>query len=526
MAKKPLDNLLVDGKEIKVIATHGSVIDEKYTAEARKIASFMIDKLGLSFGNVEFKILDNEEFAEKVALYGTPLPTWEAGQEKIIQENNMKYRQGVLYEMVGHKFYNPIEKEEYTSVYINQNDTYDEVLSVMAHVYGHLHIEYNNRLAKSIKSNSNKHAYYRDRYREIESRLDIKTVEKMYDYSQTLSGLIDMFPDFHTNKKNDYYSKDETYPEEDIYDVYKFTLENIRLNPWEKEVLEIVYDINQIMKGARIKILHEGFATFVEDKYVEEVAKYDMDTAFKMRKGVLQVADVLSPAQLPYYLGFRLFKDIEKRWDEGRHGTLYDLLSEEEKRNYMKKENRGLSEILEIAKSYTDWEFIFSYADLNFFKSLVQEIEEKTNTIIENLYGGKYPKDIIDMIKAANNSRLDPNILRFQLLLKTENYSPMVYVPKGSFNGDALILRQDLSFVKRYIGELSDTEKEGFEEYASQVFSLDNQYTEASLQRLSKMWKVPVELHTMDAAGNRLIIESDGSNIIKLNDGEGPKFDE
>ena len=170
MVNKSLEKLLVDGKEIKVVATHGSIIDEKYTTEAMKIASFMINKLGLSFGNVEFKILDNEEFAEKVALYGTPLPTWEAGQEKIIQENNMKYRQGVLYEMVGHKFYDPIGKEEYTAVYINQNDTYDEIISVMAHVYGHLHIEYNNRLAKSINSNSNKHAYYRDRYRELETQ--------------------------------------------------------------------------------------------------------------------------------------------------------------------------------------------------------------------------------------------------------------------------------------------------------------------------------------------------------------------
>ncbi len=526
MAKKSLEKLLVDGKEIKVIATHGSIIDEKYTTEARKIASFMINRLGLSFGNVEFKILDNEEFAEKVALYGTPLPSWEAGQEKIIQENNMKYRQGVLYEMVGHKFYDPIGKEEYTAVYINQNDTYDEVLSVMAHVYGHLHIEYNNRLAKSINSNANKHAYYRDRYREMESRLDIKTVEKMYDYSQTLSGLIDMFPDFHKSKKNDYYSKEETYPEEDIYDVYKFTLENVRFNPWEKEMLEIVYDINQLMKGARIKIMHEGFATFVEDKYAEEVAKYDIGTAFKMRKGILQVADVLSPAQLPYYLGFRLFKDIEKRWDEGRHGLLYDLLSEEEKRSYMKKENKGLSEILEIVKSYTDWEFIFSYADLNFFKSLVKEIEEKTNMMIDNLYGGKYPEYIIDMIKAANSAKLDPNILRFQLLLETENYGPMVYVPKGSFKGDKLTLRQDLSFLKRYIGKLPDEEIESFEEQASQMFSLDNKYTAASLRRLSKMWKIPVELHTMDVEGNPLVIESDGSKISKSSEGDGPKFEE
>ena len=526
MARDSLEKLLIDGKEVKVKATHGSMIDKRYTGEAKKIAAFMINKMGLSFGNVEFKILDNEEFAEKVALYGTPLPSWEAGQEKIMQEDRMKYRQGVLYEMVGHKFYDPVEKEEYTAVYINQNDTYDEVLSVMAHVYGHLHIQYNNKLAKSIDSNSDKHAYYRDRYREMEGRLDIKTVENLYDYAQTLSGLLDIFPDFHKNKKNEYYGREKEFPEENVYDVYKFTLENVRFNPWEKELLEVVYDINQLVKGARIKILHEGFATFVEDKYAEEVAKYDIDTAFKMRKGILSVADVLSPAQLPYYLGFRLFKDIEKRWNEGKHGVLYNLLSEEQKRIYMKRENRGLSEILEIVKSYTDWEFIFSYADLDFFKSLVKEIEEKKNMVIDTLYGGKYPDYIVEMIKAAQNEELDPNILRFQLLLETENYGPMVYVPRGSFKGDKLLLRQDLSFLNRYTGKLSDKQQKEFEKQSSQMFSLFNRLTINSLHRLSKLWKIPVELETMDSDGKPLTLTSDGTKLYKSNRGEGPNFSE
>ena len=526
MADGSLDRLLVDGKEVDVIVTRGSRIDKQYTEEARNIAAFMIDRLGLSFGNVEFKVIDNGEFAEKIALYGTPLPAWAAGQEKIVQENNMKYRQGVLYEMVGHKFYNPITKRDYTAVYINQNDTYDEVLSVMAHVYGHLHVHYNNKLGKSINSNSNKHAYYRNRYREMESILGIKTVERLYDHAQTLSGLMDMFQDFHKNKKNEYYSTDKSYPEEDVYDIYKFTVENVRFNPWEKELLEMIYDINQLMKNTRIKILNEGFATFVEDKYVEEVAKRDIGMAFKMREGILRVADVLSPAQLPYYLGLRLFKDIERRWDEGKHGPLYNLLSDEEKRLYIRKENKGLSEILEIVKSYTDWELIFSYADIDFFKSIAREIENKKNRMIENAYAGKYPNDIIERLKAVYNKKIDPNIFRFQLLLETENYGPMLYIPKGSFNGDKLVLRQDLSFLKRYTGLIKEEQKKEFEKEASQIFSLYNDYTVKSLHRLSSLWGVPVVLETMDSTGKPLTLSSDGKTLYKSDKGDGPKFDD
>ncbi|MEM4097447.1 MAG: SpoVR family protein [Candidatus Micrarchaeaceae archaeon] len=526
MAESLDDLLSVDGEKIDVVVMRGSAKDEKYTKEARKIARFMIEKLGLSFGNVEFRIVDNETFAEEMALYVNPFPTWEAGQNKILEEENIKYKQVTIYEMVGHKLYNKVDKKEYTVVYINQNDTYDEILSVMAHVYGHLHVQHNNRLAKSIDSNYNKDSYYRNKYREMERRLGIKTVERLYDYAQTLSGLIDIFPDFHKKEEEDYYSTETIYPKEDTYDVYKFTLENIRFTPWERELLEMIYDVNNLRRRKRIKIMDEGFATFVEDKYAEETAKEDIGLAFKMRSGTLNVADVLSPAQLPYYLGFRLFKDIERRWNEGKHGNLYDLLSDEEKRAYLRRENRGLSEILEVVRMYSDWELIFLYADQDFFKSLVKEIEEKTALVVENMYSGKYPKHIIDTIKASTTQNLDPNILRFKLLLETENYGPIVYVPKGSFSGKKLTLRQDLSFLKRYAKNLSEEEEEEFMKQAYQVFSLDNDFTANSLKRISKLWRIPVELKTMDKDGAPIILFSDGDKLSKTNGGEGPKLEE
>ena len=526
MEKGSLEKLLVNGEEIKVLATRGSIIDERYTEEARKIAGFMINNLGLSFGNVEFKILDNDEFAEKVTLYGNPLPSWEAGQEKLVQEDSMKYRQGVLYEMVGHRFYIPLnQKEEFTAVYINKNNTYDEVISVMAHVYGHLHMDYNNRLSRSIDANSNKHAHYRERYREMERVLGVKTVEKLYDYAQTLGGLIDLFPDFHSQNKKDYYATDNSFPQEDIYDVYRFTIDNLKLNGWEKELLEQMHDINQLMKGARIKIMHEGFATFVQDKYIEEVAKTDVGTAWKMRNFLLGIADVLSPAQMPYYLGFRLFKTIEKRWNEGRHGPVYNMLSDNEKRSYHTDEGRGLDEILNITKSYTDWEFIFSYADLDFFKDLAREIQEKRNIMIEQMYGSTYPDYIIKRIEAASNAGLDPDLLRFQLLLETENYGPTVYIPKGSFKGDKLYLRQDLSFITRYASAIkTEEEKEEFDSEVYQMFSLDNRYTVKSLHRISKLWGIPVILETMNSGGKPLTLTSDGGKLYRSEKGNGPKF--
>ncbi|EFD92574.1 MAG: hypothetical protein BJBARM5_0704 [Candidatus Parvarchaeum acidophilus ARMAN-5] len=460
-----------------------------------------------------------------------PVPSWEAGQEKLLQEDRMKYRQGVLYEMVGHPFYNRLERKEFITVFINQHDTYDEILSVMAHVYGHLHIEYNNKLAKSVHSNYNKHEFYRDRYREMEKILSIEQLEQLYDHAQTLSGLMDLFPDFHKAKKSDYYSTERINPNSDVYDVYKFTLNNVKFNPWEKELLEMMYDINQLMKTARIKIMHEGFATFVEDKYATEVAKTDAGTAFKMREGILRVADVLSPSQLPYYLGFRLFKDIENRWNEGRHGPLYELLSEDEKRNYIKREDKGLFEILEIVKSYTDWDFIFSYADNDFFKKLAKEIEEKTNKLIERQYADS-PANVVNMVKDYYNKKIDPNIFRFQLLMRTENYGPMLYVPKGSFNGDRLILRQDLSFLKRYTGIIPEEQRKNFEREAAQMFGLYNedagekQETALALNRIASLWNIPVSLETMNKEGKPLTVTSNGKKIDVSEKGDGPKLDD
>ncbi len=526
MGKKSLDKLLVNGEEIDVVVRRGSTVDQKYTNEARKIADFMINKLGLSFGNVEFRIIGNEEFAERIALYINPLPSWEAGQSKLLQEDIMKYRQGTLYEAVGHKFFTPFNNKEYTVVYINENNTYEEVLSVIAHVYGHLHVMYNNKLESMVNMDLNSHQYYRERYRQMERILGVKTVENLYDYAQTLSGLIDMFPDFHPSNNKDYYSTDRSFPKEDVYDVYKFTLENLRLNSWEKELLEYIYNINRsLMIGSRIKILHEGFASFVQDKYIMEVAKTDVKLAWKMRDFLLSIADVLSPPQLPYYLGFRLFKDIERRWNEGKHGPIYDLLSENEKRTYSNWEGKGLEEVLNVVKSSTDWELIFSYANMDFFKELIDEIKKKVDWLAQRDYG-QYGETFVKMIEDSYNKNLDPDIMRFQLLLQTENYAPIVFIPKGSFNGSKLYLRQDLSFIKRYaMGIKDDSERELFNKQVNYIFNLNNELTYKSLIRISKLWGIQVLLDTMDENGKPIILSSDGQKVYKSEKANGPRME-
>ncbi len=527
MKTESLEKLLINGREVKIVAMRGSIIDEKYTREANKIAKFMVEKLGLSFGNVQFKFLDNEEFAEKSALWQNPLPTWDTGQNKVINENMMQYRQYSLFEQVGNKFYAMVENQEYTEVFINQNDTRDEILSVIAHVYGHLHVIDNNKLSKTLEINNNKHESYRSRYRKIEEVIGINETEEFYNLTQTLSSLVDIYKDLHKEPKLDYYGKEKDFPKQDVFDVYKFVLDNMTWNGWEKEILDMVYDINQLsISVTRLKIIHEGFASFVENKYIEEVTKEDLGLGWEMKHKFLSVADVLSEPQMPYFLGFRLFQNIEKRWNEGKHGPVYELLTDEEKRNYSKNEGKGLEEILHIVKHNTDWEFIFSYANKDFLKTLSEEIIEQRMFLIKSqVEDSPWGKWILDRMKKTMQEELDPDLMRFELLLRTENYMPMIYIPKGEFLGDNLPLRQDLSFINRYSNMLKKESK--LSEEVTAVFSLNNKMTRRSLLRLSKLLNLPVSLETMDKKGQPLIlyVEVGGKKVEKIEDGSGPRFD-
>ena len=505
-----------------IIVKDGSLEDERYTKIARDIAGFALNKLNLSFGNVEFRLVDNDTMAEQMALYSDPLPTWYTGQEYVMSRRSLLGVHSSLYEMVGHTQYKALNDKVYTVVYLNKNDEEHEIRGVIAHVYGHLHANANNFICKQYSQDLGQHAAYRRRYRALEELVGRKEVERVFDLGQTLSSLVDLYPDFRVKKEDKYYSKDEKLPDKDEYDVFGFLMKTTPMREWERETLEMVRDIYAPIREVRVHIMHEGFATFVQEKYALEAAKTDPVMSMKMEKLIYDIATPLSEGQLPYAMGFRLFKDIENRWNKGKHGIEFELLPEEEKKNFDSHENKGLEKILEVMKFGTDWDFLFSFADETFINSYVKEAVEEAEGYMRREMAGEYTPDQIEGILPSQlemyRESMDPDELRFELLHQTESYMPTLYIPRGGANyKDGVLIKEDLSVLERYVTETDrEKRKEELEEIKSgfaPFLTLNNETTYKAVNRISKWINKPVYLKTIDEDGSDITIFSNGEDV-------------
>ena len=512
---------------MEIVVKDGAFENEHYTKKARELADFVTGKLKLSFDDVEFRLVDNDTLAEEIALYEDPLPTWYTGQEYIRARRELLGLHASLYEMVGHTQTDQITEKTRTIVYLNKSDTEAEILSVISHVYGHLHVQKNNFVAKGSTQNLSKHNYYRRRYRALEEIVGSKEVADVYDTAQTLSSLIDLYPDFRPDEKETYYEKSTAVPMKNTYNVFDFMMEQANMPDWQREVFGIVRDIYSLMKTARIKIIHEGFATFVEEKCALELGREDPKLGLTLIDHLRSVADPLNEAQLPYALGWRVLKDVESRWNEGKHGLEYEMLSREEKLAYKKDEGKGIDKVLQVVEMDDDWNFLFSYAKKDFLEKYLQE----TLDTLENIYSTQMDKeereDMLPNILQMFAESHDPDELRFELLHRSESYLPSIYVPAGGFNYlpkygrmRGVLLKEDLSLLNRYVKSSDEEKKEEELEEVKERFApfvtLNNDNTYRAMHRIAKLVKRPVYLETINEDGQGLLLLSDGREIEYL----------
>lgn len=502
---------------VEIIATDSGKINEYYTGVAKDIGKFM-EGMGLSFGNVEFRFVGTEELAEFAARYTEPLPTWYAFQEYKVEKESLSSNLGKLYEMVFHNYYNPLDQKQYTIALISKSDTDAEIKSVMAHVFGHLHMDDNNFIAKTADYDLDRLNSFSRRYRNLENIIVSrnrdkegieKAVDNEYDVAKTLSTLINLYPDLKPQRNDNYYSASGEKPVDDEYDVFGFLKENVRMSDWKKEVFDMVYDISQIYRTSRIKIMHEGFATLVQEKYALFGEK-DKATSLKMLEMIYSIGNPKHQGQLPYALGFRLFKYMEEKWNKGRFGFLYEQLPEEDKEKHDSKAMKGLEKILDTTRFKTDFDFVFLYADKKFVQSFLRETKEGlSEKDKEFLTWLGYDTDDVEEYNKRLKEVTNEDVINFKvgLLFGLETYFPMVYVPKGGagFDSGKLKLVQDIDFIKKYVemtGEGLPYDRV-LEEIAP-FLSLDNDQTHRALTRIAKLWDNVVFLDTIDMEGKPL----------------------
>jgi stage V sporulation protein R len=157
--------------------------------------------------------------------------------------------------------------------------------------------------------------------------------------------------------------KNTTFPEHPEKDVVLFLMNHSRvLESWQQDIMtvlreEMLYFWPQI----ETKIMNEGWASYWHIRILREMDLTEEETLEFAKLN----ASVVQPSQSslnPYYLGLKIFEDIERRWD---HPT------EEEQQKYGREPGKGREKIFEVRELDSDISFIHNYLT----KELVEDLD-------------------------------------------------------------------------------------------------------------------------------------------------------
>lgn len=296
-------------------------------------------ELGLKFYPQEFEIIGFNEMLGYEAYVGMPskYPHWSYGKaydkNKTLYSLNMT---GLPYEMV-------INSDPCLAYLMRENTLLLQILT-MAHVYGHNDFFANNRMfvegtnAKGALEMFKLDAEIIRGYINDPS-IGYERVEKILDAAHAIRYQIPRVvgvkelssEEIKESLMDDYYSKKENrgildendeipfpdiskIPVEPCDDVLGFIIKYSSLEEWEKNILRIVKRETQyFMPQIETKIMNEGWASFWHYNILKEL---DLDDGlhFEFLKRHNDVVAPIVGGLNPYYIGFKVFQDIEKRF--------------------------------------------------------------------------------------------------------------------------------------------------------------------------------------------------------------------
>lgn len=298
-----------------------------------------VQEYGLDYYPQEFEIIGFNDMIGYEAYVGMPsrYPHWSFG--KAYEKTKMLYSlnlTGLPYEMV-------INSDPCLAYLMKDNTLLLQILT-MAHVYGHNDFFKNNRLFKQgTKAKYTLEMFNLDSkiireyiddpsigYAQVERILDAAHAIK-YQVGRTVG--VKELSDKEIKEKalKDYederekrtfldYNKEIKFPDlnkvpiEPVDDIMGFIIEYGQLKEWEKTILKIVKrEAEYFLPQIETKIMNEGWASYTHYNILKQLdLPQELYLEFIKRHN-----DVIAPAiggMNPYYVGFKLFEDIEKRF--------------------------------------------------------------------------------------------------------------------------------------------------------------------------------------------------------------------
>ncbi|MGQ0629116.1 MAG: SpoVR family protein [Phycisphaerales bacterium] len=432
---------------------------------------------GLDFFEVVFEVLPFEMMNQIAAFGGFPAryPHWRWGMEYEKLSKRDAYGLGRIYEMV--------INTDPCYAYLQESNSVTDQKLVMAHVYGHADFFKNNFwFAKTNRKMLDEMANHATRIRRHIDRQGLEPVERFIDACLSLEYLIDTHAPFmqreplrgtepteesgfHPDRlpAKDYMdpfinpqremdrqksvfeaqqkAKRAKFPAQPTRDVLLFLLRAARLDDWQQDILSIIRDeAYYFVPQAMTKIMNEGWASYWHSKLMthhfceaSEIVHY-----CDQHSGVVH----MPPGGFnPYKIGIELWKDIEERWNTGRHGPAWEGLEGVGARErHDDKSMQGRRKIFEVRRIYNDVSFIDEF--------LTEEFVEK-----HKLYQVRRdPSSGEQRITSRDFSRIKQTLLHHL----TNRGEPFIHVADGNY-----LNRGELYMAQQWCGLEVDIAKAG-----------------------------------------------------------------
>jgi stage V sporulation protein R len=434
-------------------------------------------EIGLDFFPINWEVVPEEVLLE-VMSYGLPTRArhWSYGQSYQYQK--------IQGEMGASKVYELVLNNDPSYAFLLETNSDIANTMVIAHVIGHVHFFKHNYLFKQTDRRMVYHAAERAaRVEEYITQYGLEKVEHIMDIAFALDKNIDWHKGVHrkpypkkkkvlkkkkSGEFDDLYGIDTSgynevtvnakFPPTREYDLLWFLSNHADLEPWEKDIFEIVREESYYFYPQYCtKIMNEGLASYVHAELMY-LLNEDMLSSSEYIEFVKIHERVVQPGGSkldinPYFLGFTILNDIKEKWDAKHKDGQSDVT--------------GFQKILEVCAEEDDISFLRRY--------LTQEIVDRLQMFS---YKTHYDRSKGEYIQIESTNVKD--VVESQISNIYNYRSPLIYVEKASTTNLELVHE------------------------SKNIGTLDPKHIEKVSEYLYEIWQGVVDIETVDDAGDSM----------------------
>src|SRR5579883_3233057 len=381
------------------------------------------------------------------------------------------HRQKMQYDFGLSKIYEMVVNTNPSYAFLMEMNDLLQNTFVAAHVFGHTDFFKNNAYFQHTSRRMiDKVSIHAERIAQYEFDHGKAEVERFLDAVLAIQEHVDYNLLIREEERERRPGRPPRFPEKPQKDILLFLSQHApHLEPWQRDIIEIVRtEMLYFVPQMQTKVMNEGWASIWHSRIMRRLGETGVISDSETIEFAQLHSSVLSPSRTslnPYYLGFKMFEDIERRWNNP---------TKEEQERLGRKPGSGLQKIFEIREMENDVSFLRNYLT----EDLVKELD---------LY--LYKKEGDEWVIVEKNWEK----VRDGIVASLTNFgSPYLVVDNGDYHGN-----RELYIVHVFEGQ-----------------ELDLNYAEKTLQHVYLLWGRPVHLETV-YDGKKILLSYDGERNSK-----------